>query len=105
MDVSEDEEMKDEHEIGHRTPKKVQDPRLPTQAEIDEHNFTHLPYRSLCTHCVLGREESHPHRRAVQEERQNPAIHMGYCLMGEKDEDTQPIMVIKDRDAGKVCIS
>ena len=35
-------------ESGVRSPKKMQDPRVPTQAEVDEHNMTHLPYRSWC---------------------------------------------------------
>ncbi len=28
--------------------KKMLDPRLPTQAEVDDHNLTHLPYRNWC---------------------------------------------------------
>ena len=42
VDVSED----------RRVPMKLQNPRLPTQAEIDEHTLTHLPFRSWCRHCV-----------------------------------------------------
>ena len=48
---------------GARTPERVQDPRAYTQAEVDEHNMTHLPYRSWCTHCVRGRGEAHPHHK------------------------------------------
>ena len=28
---------------------------------------------------------------------------MDYCFMGKRDETTQPIMVIKDRDTGMIC--
>ena len=35
--------------------KRAQDPRKPSQSEGDQHNLTHLPYRSWCTHCVRGR--------------------------------------------------
>ena len=31
---------------GERKVHKLPDPALPTQKEIDEHNLTHLPYRS-----------------------------------------------------------
>ena len=56
-------------ESGVRSPKKVQDPRVPTQAEVYEHNMTHLPYRSWCAHCVRGRGEAHPHNKSGDEER------------------------------------
>ena len=55
-------------ESGVRSPKKVQDPRVPTHAEVDDHNMTHLPYRSWCTHCVRGRREA-PHHKSGDEER------------------------------------
>ena len=35
--------------------KGVTQPRKPSQAEIDEHDFTHIPYRNWCIHCVKGR--------------------------------------------------
>jgi len=92
-----------DQEMGKRTPKKILDPKLPTQAEIEEHYLTHIPYRSWCKHCTRGRGEAHPHRRVHKEERAVPEVHMDYCFMGKKDEETQPIMVIKDRDSGKVC--
>ena len=28
---------------------------------------------------------------------------MDYCFMGKKDEESQPIMVVKDRDSGAMC--
>ena len=40
-------EVKDEgeNELGMRAPKKVKDPKAPTQEEIDEHMSTHIPFR------------------------------------------------------------
>ena len=90
-------------ESGARMPKKMQDPKLPTQAEIDEHVMTHLPYRSWCTHCVRGRGGAHPHRKAEAEDRSIPELHMDYCFMGKVDEKAQPILVIKDRDTRMMC--
>ena len=36
-------------------------PDLPTQAEVEEHRVTHLPYRSWCDDCVeaMAREFGH----------------------------------------------
>ena len=74
-------------ESGVRSPKKVQNPRVPTQADVDEHNMTHLPYRSWCTHCVRGRGEAHPHHKSGNEERDVPELHLDYCFMGKVDEE------------------
>ena len=90
-------------ESGVRAPKRVLDPRVPTQAEVDEHNMTHLPYRSWCTHCVRGRGEAHPHRNSGDEERDVPELHMDYCFMGKVDEKAQPILVVKERDTRMMC--
>ena len=47
----------------------MMDPRLPSQAERDLHNLTHVPYRSWCLVCVRSRGRDLDHRRAVDEER------------------------------------
>ena len=36
-------------------PKGVSVPYTPSQREIDEHELTHIPYRSWCAHCVRAR--------------------------------------------------
>ena len=103
MGMSEDEDVNDEQDMGERRPRKVQSPKLPSQEEIDMHELTHLPYRSWCTHCVRGRGESHPHYKVPEEKRAIKEIHMDYCFMGKKDEKTQPILVIRDRDTKLTC--
>ena len=42
--------------------RSIGDPRLPTQAEVDDHNITHMPYRNWCPHCVRGRGKDLDHR-------------------------------------------
>ena len=42
--------------------KKAADPGKPTDAQIEEHRMTHLPYRSWCRWCVLGRGRGLQHR-------------------------------------------
>ena len=105
LDLSDEEDdnfIKDA-EMGARVPEKAQDPKLPSQAEIDDHERTHLPYRSWCTHCVRGRGESHPHCRSAGEDREIPELHMDYCFMGKVDEATQPILVMRCRDTRMTC--
>ena len=48
-------------------------PLDPTHAEWEAHQATHLPYRSWCAHCVAGRSDNPPHRRAPAD-REEPAI-------------------------------
>ena len=41
--------------------KGMPEPILPSKAEIDKHNLTHLPYKSWCPHCVAARRAAAPH--------------------------------------------
>ena len=53
------------------------DPGMPTQAEVEEHNVDHLPYRSWCECCVRGKATGEPHKR-VQVESTVPIISFDY---------------------------
>ena len=50
----------EEGEAGRRRTTKVADPVKPREEEVDEHEKTHLPYRSWCGHCVKGRGTEAP---------------------------------------------
>ena len=94
-----EENQTDEHgEGGARQPQRVQNPLLPSQAERDQHDLTHLPFRSWCAHCVRGCGQTHPHHRVVRDVDAVPEIHVDYCFMGKKQEKAQPILVVRDRD-------
>ena len=41
-------EPAEEEQFGTRNPRRMLDPKLPSQREVDEHNLTHLPYRNWC---------------------------------------------------------
>lgn len=62
-------------DLGARSRQKVKDHALPTEQEVEEHNLTHLPYRSWCAHCVRGRGEANPHRRIQRDEVAIPEVH------------------------------
>ena len=57
MDVEDvtGEEVKDESSSEGARPKVKRKPRLPTKQEREEHEATHIPFRSWCRHCVRGR--------------------------------------------------
>jgi hypothetical protein len=98
----EDDNDDEGHDESKRVPKRMADPKMPTEAEMEERNLTHLPYRSWCVHCVRGRGEQAGHRKqAPRPESAIPEIHMDYCFVGRKSEDAQPIFVARDRDASR----
>ena len=53
-----------------RVPRSLTSPEKPTQGEIDEHDLTHLRYRSWCPICAAaaGREDRHMRRADEAEE-------------------------------------
>ena len=97
IEISEDEED-DEAECGTRRVKKMQDPKLPTQAEVKEHQLTHLPFRSWCHHCVKGRGKEMPHEREKADEEQTlPEYHMDYAFPGDEEGNKLTTLVIIER--------
>ena len=71
-------------EAGSRRCLKMQDPKLPTKAEVEEHNLTHLPFRNWCRHCIRGRGKEMPHRK-VMEEPTMQEFHFDWAFPGEED--------------------
>ena len=54
------EKMEDDEglgEVGKRKLVKRHDPSKPTNEERREHEFTHVPFRSWCRHCVRVEEQ------------------------------------------------
>ena len=68
IQVNEDVERKSAAE-DRRVVRKLIDPRKPSQAEVAEHELTHIPYRNWCPICVRCRGKDLDHRKAVDEER------------------------------------
>ena len=77
--------------------KKMLDPKLPSQADIDFHMLTHLPYRNWCEHCVKGRAKEMSHEKST-EKRETVEFHMDFCFPGEEDgSGGLTILVIRER--------
>ena len=65
-----------------RKVKKIQDPKLPTAVEVEEHNLNHLPFRSWCHHCVRGRGREMDHAKVKGGEHELDEFHLDYCFPG-----------------------
>ena len=58
----------------------------PTLAEREEHERTHIPYRSWCRHCVSARASNPAHRgrkcmKAVEEDKDMKQVSYDCCCM------------------------
>ena len=80
-----------------RTPVKMNDPHAPSQKEREQHEMTHLPFRSWCWKCVFGRGKEMPHRRN-KDEKVMPEVHLDFMFLGPKDSpgDTVPCLVMRE---------
>ena len=70
-----------EQEYGIRNPRKLLDPKMPSQKEVDEHCLTHLPYRNWCDFCVQGKGRTAPHFKQETRTDGLTEIHFDYCFM------------------------
>ena len=84
--------------MGLRKTMRKLDPKMPTDVERKEHEFTHLPYRSWCRHCVRGRGKEEACRRGAGSEVRMPEVHLDFMFMGEEHGGkTLAILVAKER--------
>ena len=89
--------MPREREYGMRNPRKLQDPRLPSRKEVDDHHLAaHLPYRSWCAFCVMGKGKAAPHYKQTREDGL-PEIHLDYCFMSTEGKPLATILVAKEK--------
>lgn len=80
-------------------PRQVPEVYTPTKQEIDEHNISHLPFRSWRRHCVEGRsvDRSSSGKYADGSVGCVPCVHFDYMFMGASDsDDCTPILVVMD---------
>ena len=92
-------ELPEEKQFGARNPRKMLDPKLPSQREIEEHNLTRLPYRNWCKHCVFGKGRHAPHFKRAEREDSLAEVHFDYCFMSTKEQPLATILVAKERES------
>ena len=75
----------------------------PTLKEREEHDRTHLPYRSWCRHCVAARVGNPAHRgrrfaTAIEEDKDQKQVSCDHCFMRDQPGmESAKIIVSKDR--------
>ena len=84
-----------ESEFGSRNRRKLQDPRLPSKKEANDHSLAvHTPYRSWCTFCVMGEGKSAPHQQQLRDDGL-PQLTLDYCFISTKGNPLATILVAK----------
>ena len=65
--------------------RKLVDPKLPTEKEVQEHYVRgHFPYRSWCHICVKAKGRDMSHQKEGGKERKIPEYHFDYCFPGDE---------------------
>ena len=71
-------------------------PVMPSQAEIEAHEATHIPYRTWCKWCLQGRRPNPQHTRSKSPARDIPLLVGDYCFVRDsRDEDLLTLYVGK----------
>ena len=78
---------------------RKQTPREPTRLERQEHEDQGcVVFRSWCKHCSAGKGIGATHQSSPEEEESAvPTISLDYGFMGEKENETMPILFMRDR--------
>ena len=78
----EDEECQECEDPERPLPVVRKGPHEPTDREVEEHQITHLPYRSWCKICVAARGVAAPHNMIERSDNELPLISMDYYFWG-----------------------
>ena len=80
--------------------KKLLDPKLPSQAEVDKHSaMGHIPYRSWCPICVKAQGRDSDHQKDKGKERKLPEYSWDYCFPGNELGFKWTVLVGKERQS------
>ena len=66
------------------TRKMASNVKTPKKSEIEEHEKTHLPFRSWCKCCVKGRGVASPHTSIWRDDPAAPQVDLDYCFPSAK---------------------
>ena len=61
----------------------------PSQAEVDKHNETHIPFRNWCEICVRGRAENYPAQEIGKRRERSSVSSYGHMLYEVKGGDEE----------------
>ena len=103
----EGEEGRSDEEYGMRKAMRKRSPQEPSKEEREEHERTHMPFRSWCRHCVRGRGKEEGCKK-VKRDYEGFEVHMDFMFMGDEgSEKTLAMLVVRERStkAVMVCVA
>ena len=68
-------------------------PTMPSAAEVEEHRITHIPYRSWCRECVMGRGLGEKRGRHHQREHKIAIVGIDYFFITDRGVQKRDDMV------------
>ena len=71
-------------------------PIQPTKKMIEDHEVSHLPFRSWCTACLRGRAKSHPHHQVRDRPEAVSTFSVDYGFFGSPGET--PLQTVSGKD-------
>ena len=82
--------------------KKARNPRLPSAADIAEHELTHIPYRDWCKWCNLGRGRGIPHRHGG--ESGVPIVGIDYFFITSEGVKRRKELEFEENSSGETAL-
>ena len=78
--------------------KPIRAPDEPSDKEYQCHLIGHLPYRSWCRWCVMGKGRNLAHKKIdAAKERLLPMVIQDFGFLGQKNEKTSPVLCMDQR--------
>ena len=78
--------------------KRITDPMLPSEAEVEEHILAgHMPYRNWCPVCIKAKGKDSDHRADCGKDRKLSEYSFDYCFPGDELGFKWTVLVGKER--------
>ena len=85
---------------------RMLDPKLPSPAEVEQHDLTHVPYRNWCRHCVRGRGKEAAHKKMADKmEREMAEFHCDFCFPGDEDNKKNLIVLVMRERSSRMTVA
>ena len=91
-----------EQDFGQETVRTPKVEEKPSEEEVEHHNVTHIPYRSWCKHCIMGKGKTRDHKRLKSRRRGMTTISMDYGFMSNtRNEDDEELEASPKEEQGQ----
>ena len=80
-------------------------PTMPSPAEVEEHRITHIPFRSWCRECTMGRGLGERRGRHLGREHKIPVVGVDYFYISDGELKTRQELEFPDGEDGDARIT